>query len=1096
MSNRILLHIACFVSLVLIINSELNAQFYTGTQQEFGKNRVQYRDFNWLYYPYKNFEVYFYQGGKDLAGYTVEAAEKHLAELEEVLDYKLDDQIEIVVYNKMSEFRQSNVGITGDTETNIGGATRIVGSKVFLYFTGDYKSYNEQIRSGLAEVIISQMLYGGDWKQVIKNNTLLQLPDWFLKGLIEYAEGGFNPEREAYVQDGILSGTFDNVNWLEGKNAAYSGYALWTYVADVYGPNVIPNILYMTKISRNPESGFLYVLGISLPTLMDNFLAYHYRNYSAEGLIKQMPEWYPLVTAKVSPPKSRQKKWSKILGEIPVKHKKKWQYSQFKESPDKEHIAYVTNEMGQIMVWLYNPTTGKKKRIFKHGYPLQRINDESYPVLAWHPSGLILTWVYEKKGRAFIVNYNLKDKKLFERELFRIDKVISMDYAKDGRRIVFSGVREGQSDLYMYQTIGNNQKQLTNDIFDDLHPQFVHDSKGIIFSSNRTDDTLRTDDFNHLFNLNKDIFILNVEPKSEILERVTNTPDVDETFPFQYDDARYTYLAERDKRMNRYVAKLDSAISRIDTTVHYRYFTVSTQVSNFAKVPLEYHFNERTGDYSVVFYENQIYNWYTDNRKSDIIQGQSAFEQGLDESLLEEGVDVLKIEPEELKEGQIDIENYVFEDEARDYEFEKESIYLDAFESQEADTLSTDSVPKEFKLPKPRNYRLNFATDYILSQVDNQFNSQFYQRNNGPTTTFPGISGFVKLGISDLFEDYKLVGGFRLSASLDNSDIALSFEDLSKRIDRKFILQRQGNRMITNDGLGITEMQTYGAEYRYKYPFTELASFGFALTYRLDRSVTLATDILSLGRPNRLDHNVGARAQYIYDNTISRGLNLYNGTRYKIWAEYFRNPFGEGEDTKVIGADFRHYERLHRDLILAVRLAGHTSFGNRKVLTYLGGVDNWLFQRVDEASDIPTGNEFFYQALGSPMRGFFVNARNGNSFAVSNAEIRWPIFKYFMKKPIRSDFIQNFQVIGFGDVGSAWTGLHPYSEENQFNQQVVEQNPITVIVDNNREPIIWGYGFGLRSRLLGYFVRADWAWGVDDGQVLPRVFHLSLSMDF
>ena len=44
--------------------------------------------------------------------------------------------------------------------------------------------------------------------------------------------------------------------------------------------------------------------------------------------------------------------------------------------------------------------------------------------------------------------------------------------------------------------------------------------------------------------------------------------------------------------------------------------------------------------------------------------------------------------------------------------------------------------------------------------------------------------------------------------------------------------------------------------------------------------------------------------------------------------------------------------------------------------------------------------------------------------------------------------------------------------------------------------IIWDFGFGLRSQLLGYFVRADWGWGVDDGLILPRVFQLSLSTDF
>ena len=71
-----------------------------------------------------------------------------------------------------------------------------------------------------------------------------------------------------------------------------------------------------------------------------------------------------------------------------------------------------------------------------------------------------------------------------------------------------------------------------------------------------------------------------------------------------------------------------------------------------------------------------------------------------------------------------------------------------------------------------------------------------------------------------------------------------------------------------------------------------------------------------------------------------------------------------------------------------------------------------------------------------------------------------------------------------------------HCKANAFNTQTFLGNPVQVTVDNNREPVVWGYGFGLRSRLLGYFIRADWAWGVDDGIQLPRVFYLSLNLDF
>ncbi|MFQ3580093.1 MAG: hypothetical protein SNJ71_08145, partial [Bacteroidales bacterium] len=60
----------------------------------------------------------------------------------------------------------------------------------------------------------------------------------------------------------------------------------------------------------------------------------------------------------------------------------------------------------------------------------------------------------------------------------------------------------------------------------------------------------------------------------------------------------------------------------------------------------------------------------------------------------------------------------------------------------------------------------------------------------------------------------------------------------------------------------------------------------------------------------------------------------------------------------------------------------------------------------------------------------------------------------------------------------------------------IYRNPITVIIDHERKALVGGYGFGLRTRIFGYFVRADWAWGIENNIRLPRIFYLSLSLDF
>lgn len=74
---------------------------------------------------------------------------------------------------------------------------------------------------------------------------------------------------------------------------------------------------------------------------------------------------------------------------------------------------------------------------------------------------------------------------------------------------------------------------------------------------------------------------------------------------------------------------------------------------------------------------------------------------------------------------------------------------------------------------------------------------------------------------------------------------------------------------------------------------------------------------------------------------------------------------------------------------------------------------------------------------------------------------------------MNNNFLKDFQVIAFFDIGSAWSGLSPFSGNNAYENDYYNDFPVSVIVYNNNFPIVSGYGFGLRSKLLGYFVRAD-----------------------
>ena len=203
--------------------------------------------------------------------------------------------------------------------------------------------------------------------------------------------------------------------------------------------------------------------------------------------------------------------------------KKTRTYSQFKSSPDGRYLAWVSNEMGQYRC---GSTTCPKKLKRIHRREEAQLNGSSTaPTPCWlAPQRPRAQLRVREEGRA--VPEHLHRGRRQDRtpaDLLILEKVLSMDYSDDGRNIAFSAVREGRTDIYLYYAIGNRQEQLTDDQYDDLDPHFVRNSTAIVFSSDRTDDTLRANAPVALVNGTKDL-PLRPGGRSNILKRLTNTP--------------------------------------------------------------------------------------------------------------------------------------------------------------------------------------------------------------------------------------------------------------------------------------------------------------------------------------------------------------------------------------------------------------------------------------------------------------------------------------------------------------------------------------------------------------------------------------------
>jgi hypothetical protein len=173
-------------------------------------------------------------------------------------------------------------------------------------------------------------------------------------------------------------------------------------------------------------------------------------------------------------------------------------------------------------------------------------------------------------------------------------------------------------------------------------------------------------------------------------------------------------------------------------------------------------------------------------------------------------------------------------------------------------------------------------------------------------------------------------------------------------------------------------------------------------------------DIASLEQPDDQKLYGQFDIEYVYDNTINPTLNIWKGLRYKAYFDWYTQltdvSSTEGKYLLNAGFDIRHYLPIYRNVIWAVRGAGDFSWGNQKVIYYLGGVDGWIAPKFNNALQPDKDINYTYQSLALNMRGFPQNVANGNNAVVINSEVRMPVFSTFMNKPINNAFIPEFPV--------------------------------------------------------------------------------------
>ena len=933
-------------------------------------------------------------------------------------------------------------------------------------------------------------MFGGSLAEMFQSAYLLNLPEWFIGGAANYSAFGWSVEMDDYMRDYLTKKKTKKLSRLEDVKAQMVGQSVWNYIAIKYGPSNISNILNLTRIIRNPEHSIASSLGISFKQFKYEWAEY-YRNANAA-----------LDAAYDSPEKD-----NKLIN----KTGKIAKLTKVRISPDGKYLAYVNNYRGKYTVNIRNLENGRERTALRGGYHV--INQEvtlELPIIEWITEtklGIIQNWY----GTNYLVSYDIPTRSKQRKSLLRFNQIQGIGFNDNGKLAVISADIQGQNDLYLISMRRNAVKRLTRDKYDDLNPKFIPGTDAIVFSSNRTSDTLNIelDNINDLSD-NLNLFAYDLDTTTNVVYRMTNTLSND-YYPVPVDRENVFYLSDQKGIYNMYKYNFETGIYN--------------QVSNFRASLQEYDINRQNHDLAFLMLNNgkskiflkEKYNLDQTTFTPPTLRNQLAQVEFIKKRREEKETNELPAEDFELGEGLFDL-NTEREGVESIAEEENEDVFIDT------DDYKFEDEPEE---DEDDDRAFSFLTTYQKMQKEpsitgpHKYETAFSSNNVITTFKIDPIRGFgilMEYEMNDILENHKFYGGFLAITDLKSGDFFAEYRflkytiDLMARYDRNVYLTER----FDFSGIADEVIQKYK-----KNTFTLGASLPLSVATRFDlqsfltftRYYNLSPDALQrnftpqdpfiLGSSNTY---AGIRANWVYDNTLANGLNLYEGSRAKVSFEHFQAISDNNLTFSNFSVDLRRYQKISRELIIAGRVYFGRSFGNNPKTYMLGGMDNWVANQSENTDQTNSPLHFNNTKDNSSilftefvnLRGFDYNEFSGSNVLAMNAELRFPVFKYFSRGSIKSNFLRNFQVIGFSDLGSAWTGKSPFNDDHEVNSKIVRRDgsPFEATIRTSDNPWLASYGFGVRTVLLGYYARFDFARPYADYEIGKMKFYLSLGYDF
>ena len=465
-----------FLAFLFLVASLFFCLLSTGSwAQSFGKNKVTDQKFDWLIHRTEHFDIHYYPGEERLVSIMADIAEAAYEKHSEDFEHEIKDRTPLILYQSHKDFQETNITLA-ELHEGIGGFAERLKQRVVIPFTGSMEAFREVIAHELVHSFQHDLIYQKPVGRIYSGEFLHSPPIWFLEGMADYFANDDNAVGEMVLRDASIANNIVPLTYLQDWRAlgsqAFLGYKIGQsavgYLVETYGRDKVGQIMHELRHIRTKDldKAFQNVLDVRLEKFDKDWRQMVKKKYWPMIEHKDMPD----AIAKNLTEKSRYSHNAKPI----------W-------SPSGDIIAYVTGSDGFGEIILMSARDGKRldrisKRFFGNQYEEIRTEGNG---LAWSPDGNRIAFVAKYRGLDYLLEVNIITKKLGRRIKLDFDAAHSPSYDGSGERVVFSGLKNGQADLYIIALATEDLTRLTNDPFDDSHASWHPTQEQIVYSSER-----------------------------------------------------------------------------------------------------------------------------------------------------------------------------------------------------------------------------------------------------------------------------------------------------------------------------------------------------------------------------------------------------------------------------------------------------------------------------------------------------------------------------------------------------------------------------------------------------------------------------------